>query len=177
MHKSRVLYLAVGCLIVGCAAAPKTAEKQNTLKSQAAETVAQMTADDPSLQSVLDQAAGYVVFPSVKEGGFIVGGAGAEGVVFERGAQVGFAELSRASVGAQVGGQKYSEVLVLQTQEALQRVKTNTFDFGAEASAVAVRAGAASTANFSNGAAAFVKPIGGAMLNVSLTGQRIKFSG
>jgi lipid-binding SYLF domain-containing protein len=137
-----------------------------------------MVAADPSLRPVLDQAAGYVVFPDVRQGGFVVGGASGKGVLYERGQPVGFAELSQASVGAQVGGQKFSELIVLRDQTALDRIRASNFDFGSQVSAVAVRTGAGSATTFGeNGAAVFVKPKAGAMLNVSVTGQTIRFRG
>jgi lipid-binding SYLF domain-containing protein len=169
--------LALSCLWLGCASAPKTTAQRNIIRSDADQALATMTAADPSLRPLLDQAAGYVVFPEVKQGGFIVGGAGGKGVLYERGVPVGFAEMSQASVGAQVGGQSYSELIILRDQYALDRLKASKFDVGGQASATAIRAGAASAANFSgSGVAVFVKPRGGAMLNVSLTGQKIRFT-
>jgi lipid-binding SYLF domain-containing protein len=177
MLAKRILTVAFSVFVLSCAGTPKNTAQRNALKSDAHETIATMTADDPSLRPLLDRAAGYVVFPVVKQGGFVVGGSSGRGVVFERGQPIGFAELSQASVGAQIGGQKFSEIVVLEDQNALDRVKQSKMAVGGQASAVAIRAGAASSARFDSGTAVFVKPIGGAMINVSLTGQQIKFKG
>ncbi len=172
------LIAAAGLFAVGCATAPKTASGQSQLIRDADRTVEQMVARDPGLRPLLDQAAGYVVFPEIKQGGFVVGGGAGRGVVFEHGRQTGFAQLSQASVGAQVGGQKYSELVIARDRFALDQMKAGSFDLGAQAAAVAVRSGAASSTRFSaDGIAVFVQPQKGAMLNVSLTGQRIKFTG
>ncbi len=175
MNRARSLCLAVVCIIAGCASAPKSVAQRNSLIDEAHNTIATMTASDSSLQPLLDQSVGYVVFPDVKQGGFIVGGSGGKGVVFQNGQPIGFAELSQGSVGLQAGGQAFSELIVLKDQAALDRIKDSQFAAGAQASAVAVKAGAASSARFESGSAVFVKTKGGAMLNLSLTGQRIKF--
>ena len=62
--------------------------------------------------------------------------AGGRGVIYEQGRQVGFAKLSEASVGAQVGGQKFAELVIVRDQFTLDKLKAGTFDFGAQAQAV-----------------------------------------
>jgi len=172
------LCLALGGGVFGCASSPKTATQKAELHEDADRAVADMTARDPALRPLLDQSAAYIVFPEVKQGGFVVGGAGGKGVLFEKGKPAGFAELSQASVGAQVGGQKYSEIVVIRDQFALDRVRASNFDLGAQASAVIVKSGAAASTRFNeSGLAVFVQPTAGAMLNVSLTGQRVRLTG
>jgi lipid-binding SYLF domain-containing protein len=166
----------IGGLVSGCASVPKTTAKRNELDQQAHEAIAQMTADNPSIQPLLDQAAAYVVFPSIAQGGFIVGGAGGNGVVFEGGRVTGYAQLSQAAIGALAGGQKYSEVIIFRDRWAFDKARSSSFDVGGQASAVIIRAGASTQAAFNQkGLAVFQRPIGGAMLNASVTGQTIKW--
>jgi lipid-binding SYLF domain-containing protein len=169
-----VALVAVGA--GGCAHGPKTQEERTQLQEQARAAEQAIVMKDPSVQTLINQSAGYIVFPEVKEGGFIVGGAGAKGVVFDRnGAFKGFAELSRASVGAQVGGQKYAEMIIVRDQFTLDKILAGDFDLGAGASAVILREGAAAATTFGErGVAVVVNPIAGAMVNVSLSGQQIK---
>jgi hypothetical protein len=96
-------------------------------------------------------------------------------VVFEQGRPIGFANLKQASIGAQLGGQTYSEVIAFQNQGALERIKVGDFDMGGEVSAVALKAGAARTAQFQGGMAVFVQPKGGLMAEASIKGQKINF--
>ena len=169
------MMLVGAALVAGCAGTPRTQAKRTQLENQAAEAKEAMLNKDPSVQSLLDQSAGYIIFPEVKEGGFIVGGAGAEGVVYEGGRPVGYAELSRASVGAQIGGQKYAELVAVRDKFTLDKMKAGNLDLGGQASAVILRAGAATSTNFSDkGIAVVMDPIGGAMVNASISGQRIK---
>jgi lipid-binding SYLF domain-containing protein len=168
------LLLVCAALVAACASTPKTQAKRTQLDSDAAEAKQAMIKKDPGLRALLDQSAGYIVFPEVKEGGFIVGGAGAQGVLYERGRQVGYASLSRASVGAQIGGQKYAELVAVRDQATLDKMKQGNMDLGAQASAVILRAGAATATYSDKGVAVVIDPIGGAMVNASVSGQRIK---
>jgi lipid-binding SYLF domain-containing protein len=162
-------------MIAGCASAPKTQAKRSELERQAAEAKEAMLNKDPGLRALLDQSAGYIVFPEVKEGGFIVGGAGASGVIYEHGRPTGYASLSRASVGAQIGGQKYAELVAVRDKFTLDKMKSGDTDLGAQASATIIRAGAGTATNFGEkGIAVVMDPIGGAMVNASLSGQKIK---
>ena len=169
------LMLVGAAVVAGCAGTPRTQAKRSQLEGQAAEAKEAMLNKDPSVRSLLDQSAGYIIFPEVKEGGFIVGGAGAEGVVYENGRPAGYATLSRASVGAQIGGQKYAELVAVRDRFTLDKIKAGDLDLGAQASAVILKAGAATATNFSDkGIAVVIDPIGGAMVNASISGQRIK---
>jgi lipid-binding SYLF domain-containing protein len=168
--------VAVALLATGCASpAPKTSAERQSLVSEADAAVSTMTAKDPSLRDFLDRSYGYVVFPNVGKGGAVVGGAYGRGVVFEQGRPIGFANLKQASIGAQLGGQTYSEVIAFQNQGALERIKVGDFDMGGEVSAVALKAGAARTAQFQGGMAVFVQPKGGLMAEASNKGQKINF--
>jgi lipid-binding SYLF domain-containing protein len=158
-----------------CSTGPKSAGEAQAIDQRANATVASMNARDPGLQSVLNSAYGYVVFPSIGKGGFIVGGAHGDGVVYEQGRVTGYATVNQASVGAQIGAQTFSQVLVFRDQADLNRLKAGQFNLGADISAVVLTAGAAASTQFKNGVAVFVMPNGGAMIDVSVNGQQIKF--
>jgi len=168
--------MLVGAAIVaGCAGTPRTESKRAALGQDAVAVRDLMLKKNTSLSSLLDQSAGYIVFPEVKEGGFIVGAALANGVIFQHGKQAGFAELTRASVGAEIGGQKYSEIVAVKDQATLDKIKAGNFGFGAGASAIILHEAASTVTTFgANGVAVIVDPIGGAMVNASVNSQRIK---
>jgi lipid-binding SYLF domain-containing protein len=171
-----VFAAAVGLLISACATTPKTVEGRQDLMRDAQATLETMRGQDPGLDSLLQQSAGYVVFPEVGKGGVIVGGAYGRGIVFENGQPVGYAELNQASIGAQLGGQTFSELIVFRDPQGLAALKEGRFDIGATASATALTAGAAATTQFGDdGVAVFVVPRGGLMVDVSVSGQQINF--
>jgi lipid-binding SYLF domain-containing protein len=120
-----------------------------------------------------------VVFPKVAKGGFIVGGAGGNGVVYERGASgtkiIGYSTLSQGSIGLQAGGQVFSEIIFFQTDAALNSFKKGTTEFAGTASAVAASAGASVNAAYENGVAVFTAGESGLMLQASIGGQGFSF--
>ena len=130
---------------------------------------------DPSLQRFFDAAAGYVVFPSVGKGGLIVGGAHGNGALFVDGVNDGFATLSQVTVGAQIGGQEFREIIFFKDEAAVSNFKRGDFELSAQASAVIAESGAGTKADYSNGIAVFVLPTGGAMLEASVGGQQIDY--
>jgi lipid-binding SYLF domain-containing protein len=159
-----------------CASAPDTEEEQASLEARAESTKAEMIARDPGLQTLLNRASGYVVFPSIGKGGVIVGGAAGTGVVYERGQVIGYAELNQGSIGAQLGGQTFGELMVFGDPNTWQRfLLGEEFSTGGNVSAVAVNKGAAAGANFRSGVGVFVMPKGGLMLDISVAGQTLKF--
>lgn len=167
--------IAFVLIALGCGGGPETRAEEQAAISQARATVQTMTARDPSLQAVLDRAYGYIVFPQVGEGAFIVGGARGRGVAFERGRPVGFTTITEGSIGLQAGGQSFSEIVVFEDPGAFQRLRSGQFDLTADAQAIALTAGVAANATFQGGTAVFVLPEGGLMAGVSVGGQQINF--
>jgi lipid-binding SYLF domain-containing protein len=166
---------AFGLLWAACASAPETRAEVNELEAKADAALEAMIAEDPSLRMVLDQSAGYVIFPEVGEGGAIVGGAHGVGVAYQRGVPIGYTELKQGTVGLQLGGQTYSELIVLQNDNALARLKSGNLDFTADASAVALKSGAGASAEFEDGKEVFTMGRGGLMAGVDVGGQKITF--
>jgi len=145
------------------------------LVSDAQKTLAAYKQADPGLRSFIEGSAGYVVFPSVIKVGVGIGGAHGDGVLFQRGVPIGRASLSQASIGAQLGGQEYSEIIFFETPQSVAEFKRNQFTFSAQASAVALKSGAAANAKFKDNVAVFSSAKGGLMFEASLGGQKFKF--
>jgi lipid-binding SYLF domain-containing protein len=136
----------------------------------------EMEQRDPTLRPLLDQAAAYVVFPSVGKGAFVVGGAFGRGVLYENHQPTGFVELKQGSIGAQAGGATFSELVVLNDPYAVQAIRAGKFKFGANVTAVALTAGAARSAAFGrNPNPVFVMSRGGLMVGISVTGQSLAY--
>jgi lipid-binding SYLF domain-containing protein len=175
MGKLMGLFAAASLVAMGCAHAPTKSENRAELVKNAEATVAEMTAKDPALRPLLDQAAGYIVFPIVGQGSFIVGAGAGVGVVYEQGRPVAFAELNKASFGAEAGGQNFSEMIVVRDAAKMNEIKNGNYDVGAEA-LINVNDRTMVTARSFNqkGIAVFIQNRSGAELKLSLTGQRIK---
>ena len=131
---------------------------------------------DADLAKWFTAAYGYAVFPSITKGAVIVGGAGGSGRVFEKGAYIGDAHVSQATIGAQLGGQSFSEVIFFVTKVALDRFKEGKFEFAAGLSAVAAAEGKSKDAKYANGVAVFTHAKKGLMAEASVGGQKFKFT-
>lgn len=131
---------------------------------------------DPSLSKFFDTAYGYAVFPKIAKGAAGVGAANGDGVVYEQGILVGTSEMTQVTVGFQLGGQTYSEIIFFQNKWNLDSFKTGNFEFAANVSAIAAESGAAAANDFSNGIAVFTLPRGGLMFEAAIGGQKFTYS-
>jgi len=176
-HASLYICLIAGALLTlaGCATAPDTEAKKNELHSNVEKTMTRVKGLDPSIQSQMANAYGYAIFPSVGKGGVVVGGAYGRGEVYEQGKMIGWADLTQATIGAQIGGQTFSEVILFENKAALDNFKSGKLKFSANASAVALKSGAANTAKYTDGVAVFVEPIADLRVEAALGGQSCSF--
>lgn len=176
MHAKTGFVVLLSVLVVaGCSTAPKSQAERRGLVAEADATVEMMMAKDPGLRDLIDGSAGYAVYPNVGAAGAVVGGAYGRGLVFERGRPVGFTELNQGAVGAIIGGQTYSQLIVFHNEAALGRLKAGNFDIGAEASAVLLKAGVAAATRVEGGFSIFQMPKGGLMATAAVTGQKINY--
>lgn len=137
----------------------------------------EMQSKDAHLQDMMNNCVGYVIFPEVGKGALGVGGAGGSGVLYRNGQPVGTVTMSQLSLGPQVGGETYSELIVFQNEKALNRLMNDSLEFGAQASASVVKAGAAAGTQFDHGVAVFILPKGGLMAGASISGQKFNYHG
>jgi len=172
---SLVALLALGALMIGCETTPKNEAKKDTLQEDSHAALNRLQREDPSLRDMMNSAYGYAVFPNIGKGGLIVGGAYGKGTVYEQGNMVGYADLTQGTIGAQLGGQTFSEIIVFENSDALNRFKNNQLAFSANASAVAIKAGAAKSAKYNDGVAVFTMPNGGLMFEASVGGQKFTY--
>jgi lipid-binding SYLF domain-containing protein len=143
-----------------------------------------------------DNSYGYAVFPTIGKGGIGIGGAYGKGRVYRQGAYVGDTSMTQLTFGLQLGGQGYSQIIFFQDQRAFDEFTSGKFEFGAQATAVAITAGASASANttgsstsasggkndattagsYSNGMATFTVAKGGLMYEASIGGQKFSYT-
>lgn len=170
------MVLAVAtALLVGCTTAPPTPESRTALVESATLAMQDMNRMDPGVEPLARKGYGYALFPEVVKAGLGVGGGYGQGVVYEQGQHVGYADLALASVGAQIGGQTFSELIVFENKAAMDRFKLSPVDFTAGAAAMILQNGAAANATFIEGIAVVVRPITGAMAEATIGGQQFKY--
>jgi len=139
------------------------------------EALNKMIKTTSKLQTFKSKAYGYVVFPKVTKAGVGIGGAAGRGAVFKNDVVVGSANLKQASIGFQLGGQQYSEVIFFENKKAYDNFINGKLKFDAQASAVAITEGASIDVAYNEGVAVFTKTKGGLMFEASIGGQHFKF--
>jgi len=138
---------------------------------------------------------GYAVFPTIGKGGFVVGAAHGSGRVFQKEKYVGDTSMTQITVGAQLGGQAYSQMIFFQNKSALDEFTSGNFEFSAQATAVAITAGASAqggttgaaagasgtqkhamtAGEYYKGMAVFTVAKGGLMYEASIGGQKFSY--
>jgi hypothetical protein len=96
----------------------------------------------------------YAVFPTIGKGGIGIGGAYGEGRVYVGGQHVGNSTMAQVTVGLQLGGQAFSQIIFLEDERSFREFTSGHFEFSAEATAVAITAGVSAKANTGGGVTA-----------------------
>lgn len=179
---TKMWLVAVVIGLVGLSSRAAQAEtKAERLARHVEKSIALFQKADPDMEKLFKSAAGYAVFSGVGKGAFGIGAAYGEGEVFT-GAKfltgskkIGRASLTQVTIGLQLGGQAYDEVIFFETKEALADFKAGKLAFSAQVSAVAAAEGASANAKFQQGVMVFTVAKGGLMYEASVGGQKFKF--
>ncbi|MCU0770209.1 MAG: hypothetical protein MUE94_00370 [Verrucomicrobia bacterium] len=167
------LLMATLCVAFAWTASAGSPEE---LRQQVDEALKLLKEKDSTFEAALNKAHGSVIFPNVGKGGFIVGGAGGAGEVYEGKKLIGTAKLSQATIGAQIGGQTFIEVILFSDRIALNKFKEGRFEMSAGVSAVAAAEGVAQKADYQNGMAVIILPKKGLMAEASIGGQKFDYT-
>lgn len=127
------------------------------------------------IDKFFNEAYGYAIFPNVGKGGFIVGGGYGKGRVYEHNKMIGTTELVQGSVGFQIGGEAYRELIFFKDKKALDTFKEGKLKFSGQASATAYTAGVSVDMAYNDGVAVFTLTKGGLMAAASIGGQSFSF--
>ena len=144
-----------------------------------------------NVPELLAQSYGYAVLPTIGKGGIGIGGAGGTGCVFAGDSHTGNVSMGQITIGFQLGGQAYSQLILFKNHDVYSDFIKGKFEFGADATAVALTYGAqagASTkgasasagdtkgvATWKRGMAVYTIAKGGLMYEASIGGQKFKY--
>lgn len=175
------LSVALMCLMItihsGCTTAPQTDAGKKSLEAQAASTLADFKRESPGTADFyLKSAKGYAVFPQVGKGGVGIGGAYGQGVLYVGGKVNGYCALSQATIGFQLGGQSFGEIVFFETDAMVKRFQGGSVEFSAQASAVGGKAGKTAANDYQNGVAVFVLSETGLMYEAAIGGQSFNYA-
>ena len=184
MHRITGLLLAALLLASGTALADKYADTVDLFKNAGASN------------AFFSNSYGYALFPTIGKGGFGLGAAHGKGRVFVHGNDVAKTTMTQVTIGFQIGGQGFSQIIFFEDERSFREFSTGNFEFGASASAVALTAGASASAStagptasasggkkdaitagttYYKGMKVFTITKGGLMYEASIGGQKFSF--
>jgi len=172
------------CLLFGAAAhAETTLDECNATLTKFKEL-----GDVPKMMA---ESYGYAVLPTIGKGGIGIGGAAGSGCVFVKGNHTGSLTMRQVTIGWQLGGQAYSQIILFKNEDTYKEFTNGNFEFGADATAVALTYGASAGANtqgasatagdtkavgaWKRGMAIYTLAKGGLMYEASVGGQKYNF--
>ena len=150
-------------------------DTSDQLELAVANAIIDLQDDDPGMNKFFESSAGYAVYPKVGKGGIGIGGAYGKGLVIKNDKAIGKTSLSQVTIGFQLGGQVYAQFIFFEDQTALENFRRGNFEFGAQASAVAVTLGVSADADYDKGLAVFTNIGGGLMYEATISGQKFKY--
>jgi lipid-binding SYLF domain-containing protein len=146
--------------------------------------------------SFFDNSYAYAVFPTIGEGAVGIGGARGKGHVYVHGKWVGNVTMDQVSLGFQLGGKAFSQIIFFEDKRSLDEFEGGSYEFAGDASAVAITAGASASAgtngtdagvsggkkdaatygHYQKGTVVFTIAKGGLMGQVAVAGQKFKYT-
>lgn len=153
--------------------------------------------EDAGIADKFTSAFGYALFPTIGKAGFVVGGAYGKGRVYMQGEYYGDTAMTQATIGFQLGGAGFSQVVFFEDKYAFASFVRGNFEFGADVKAVALTtavgasantAGSSATASggknnasigdsgYNRGMATYTITKGGLMYEATVGGQKFSFT-
>ena len=175
MRKAALSLMAFVVLVSSSSLWAFEPDTDDRLQLAVAKAILDLQDKDPGMKKFFDSAPGYAVFPKVGKGGIGIGGAHGKGLVIESDKVVGKTSLSQITIGFQLGGPVYAQFIFFEDQTALENFHRGNFEFGAQASAVAVTLGVSADADYDKGVAVFTNVVGGLMYEATISGQKFKY--
>jgi lipid-binding SYLF domain-containing protein len=137
-------------------------------------------------------AYGYAIFPTIGKGGFGIGAAYGKGRVYVGDKKTGDVTMTQLSIGLQLGGQAYRQLIYFEDKRAFDDFTSGQFEFSAQAEAIAITSSASAQAGsegtsasanstqsdtkYHKGMVVFTMGIGGLMYQAALGGQKYEYT-
>jgi lipid-binding SYLF domain-containing protein len=168
---------AVGDAVSGSPfeALQKEANLGPVLHADALAALEQVQSKNPDLKQVLDESAGFAVVPSIGRASLVLGGAYGIGELFEGEHVTGYAAIVELTIGVQVGGTTFHELVVFHDEDVLKKFKAGKYAFAADAAVELVKAGGQASKGFGSGSSIYVFDDGGMLLDLAIGGQKFIF--
>lgn len=173
-----------GLALAGCTTSSGTPDnastnmsKRQSIDASVDGTMSRLFQTVPGSRELVSKARGVLVFPSVLQAGFIVGGQYGEGSLRVGGSTVGYYSTVSGSFGLQAGAQSKAIIFLFMTQDALDKFRnTDGWSAGGDASVALVKLGANGAIDTTTATApveVFVMTNSGLMGDISINGTKV----
>ncbi|WP_133666879.1 YSC84-related protein [Paraburkholderia sp. BL10I2N1] len=158
-------------------ASETNAAKRRSIDAKVRGTMSRLFSTVKGSRELVAKANGVLVFPSVLQAGFVVGGQYGEGALLVGGKPVGYYSTVSGSFGFQAGAQSKAIIFLFMTREALDGFRNSDgWAVGGEGSVALVKVGVNGVIDTNTATApvqAFVLTNAGLMGDVSLSGTKV----
>ena len=177
--------LAFGSLaLAGCTTTKSSGEsaatdmsKRQSIDASVDGTMSRLYTTVQGSRELVSKARGVLVFPSVLQVGFVVGGQYGEGSLRVGGSTVGYYSTVSGSLGLTAGAQSKAIIFLFMTQDALDKFRSSDgWSVGADASVALVKVGANGAVDSTTATApveVFVMTNTGLIGDLSLAGTKV----
>ncbi|SIT39411.1 putative lipoprotein [Paraburkholderia ribeironis] len=168
-----------GCTTTGQShdTASTNASKRQSIDASVDGTLSRLFTTVKGSRELVSKARGVLVFPSVLQAGFIVGGQYGEGALRVGGSTVGYYSTVSGSLGLQAGAQSKALIFLFMTQDSLDKFRNaDGWSVGVDASVALVTVGANGAVDTTTATApvqVFVLTNAGLMGDLSLQGTKV----
>jgi len=171
-----ILMLAFGCTTTGTRSGDPDITRRS-IDAEADNALSRLYAQVAGSEQLVSRAQGVLVFPSVLEGGFVVGASRGQGVLRVGGKTVSYHATTSGSFGLQAGVQSTAVYILFMTEDALKRFQNSSgWTVGTDASVTLLSVGASAqvtTATAQQPIIGYVLSNRGLMAGITLDGTRI----
>jgi lipid-binding SYLF domain-containing protein len=153
----------------------KEAQLGPVLHAEVMAALKQLREKQPNVEQILKEAPGFAMLPSIGRASLVLGGAYGVGEVFEQQRVIGYGAIVELTLGLQLGGTTFHELVVFHDEESLSRFKRGKYAFAADAGVAIVKAGAQASKGFGASSSIYVFDEGGMLLDLAIGGQKFSF--
>ncbi|MDP6987108.1 MAG: hypothetical protein QGG74_03590 [Phycisphaerales bacterium] len=166
------------CVGFGCSSGSSTpsTEGQRLDSANAAAAAIDVFRNDPKASKFFDSAFAYAVFPKITKGALGLGVSDGGGEVYRDGLLIGYAQATSVTIGAQIGGQTFSEIIFFENRFAFNKFTNDQLTGQASAAAVAGKSGDSAMADYNHGVAVFTSNNNGLILAADIGGQKFRYT-
>ncbi len=175
--------LALGLAVSGCTTTSPSSsvgqqmDKRHSIDAGVDSTLARLYSAANGSRELVRKAHGVLIFPSVIDAGFVVGGQYGEGSLRVGGHTVGYYSTATGSIGWQLGAQSRAIIFLFMTEESLNRFRSRDgWSAGGDASVAVLKVGAngdLDTSTATGQVDAFVLTNSGLMAGATLEGTKV----